>query len=75
MHSLNFFLLCPIRNVTSASASHIFTAKGDVNFFNISFNSHSGLLPIKAIIENELHDFLIISRHSHNKYCFTIAHY
>ena len=35
-----------------------------------SFNSHSGLQSIKAGTECQLHDFLINSRHPHEKYCF-----
>ena len=35
-----------------------------------SSHFHSGLQSIKAITENQLHDFLINSRHSHEKYCF-----
>ena len=53
----------------------IYNKKMMLIFLFTSFNSHNGLQSIKAITENQLHDFLINSRHSHDKYCFIIAHY
>ena len=68
MPYLNFFLSCSIRNLTLASLSRLFTTKIDV------FSFLQVLIPtvafsIKAITDNQLHDFLINSRHSCKKYC------
>ena len=65
----NSLLLCSIRNLTLASLSRLFTIKSNVFPLFISFDSHSGLFYQKAITENQLHDFLINSRHSCRKYC------
>ena len=72
MHYLNFFLLCLIKNLALASLSLSFTIKSDVNFpfLQVFYNFHSGLQSIEAISENQLHNFLISSRHPHEKYCF-----
>ena len=64
---MNSFLSCSIRNLTLASLSRLFTIKIDVFALFTTFNSHSGA--IKAITENQLHDFLINSRHSCKNYC------
>ena len=71
MHCLNSFLPCSIRNLTFASLSRLFTIKIDVLALFTSFNSHSGLFP--AITENQLHDFLINSRHSSRNIVYTIT--
>ena len=68
MHYLNSFSSCSIRNLTLASLSRLFTMKIDV------FPFHKFLFPQwsfsrRAITENQLHDFLINSRHSSKKYC------
>ena len=69
MHYLNFFLSCSIKSLTLASVSRLFTIK--ISLFR-SFNFHSGhgLQSIKAITESQLYDFLINSRHFHEKYFF-----
>ena len=69
MHYLKSFLSCSIRNLTLASLSCLFTIKIDVFALFTSFNSHSVFFFVKAITENQLHDFLINSRHSFKKYC------
>ena len=68
VHYLNSFLSCSIRNLTLAPLFRLFTIKIDVIFPFTSFNSHSSLFSMKAITENQLHDFLINSRHSGKKY-------
>ena len=68
MHYLNFFLSCSIRSLTLASLSRLFTIKINVFALFTSFNSYSGF-SMKGITENQLHDFLINSRHSCKKYC------
>ena len=60
MHYLNSILSCLIRNLTIASMSRLFVIKIDVLSLFTS---------LKAISENQLHDFLINSRHSCKKYC------
>ena len=69
MQYLNFFLSCSVRNLILASLSRLFTIKIDVFSLFTSFNSHSDLFSMKAITENQLHNFLINSRHSCKKYC------
>ena len=39
-----------------------------------SFNSRSGIFSMEAITENQLHNFLIDSRHSYKKILFTQLH-
>ena len=63
MHYLNSFLSCSIGNLTLASFSRLFAIKIDVFALLTYFNS------MKAITQNQLHDFLINSRHSCKKYC------
>ena len=55
MHYLNSFLSCSIRNLTLASLSRLFTIKIDIFALFTSLWSFS----MKAITENQLHDFLI----------------
>ena len=69
MQYLNSFLSCSIKNLTLASLSLLFTIKIDVFLIFTSFNSHSDLFFMKAITENQWHDFLINSKHSCKKYC------
>ena len=47
----------------------IFNKKMMFFLFTSFIDSRSGLFPMKAIAENQLHDFLINSRHSWKKYC------
>ena len=49
--------------------SRLFTIKVVLISLFTSFNFHSCFKPIKASTENQLHDFLINSRHSHENYC------
>ena len=66
MQYLNSVLSCSIRNLTLASLSLLLEIKIDV------FPFLQVLIPtvvFKAITENQLHDFLINSRHSCKKYC------
>ena len=62
------FLSCSIKNLTLASMSRLLPMISDVNFpvDNLQFSQWS----IKAITENQSHDFLINSRDSDEKYCF-----
>ena len=69
MQYLNSFLSCSIRNLTLASLSLLFTIKIDVFRLFTGFNSKQWSFSIKAITENQLHDFSINSRHSCKKYC------
>ena len=65
MQYLNSFLSCSIRNLTLASLSHLFTI--DV-FALLQVLILTMVFSMKAITENQLHDFLINSRHSCKKY-------
>ena len=60
---LNSFLSCSIRNSTLVSISLLFTIKidGFLPFLQVLFPT--------AIIENQLHNFLIKSRHSCKRFC------
>ena len=70
MQYLNSFLSCSIRNLTSASLSLLFTIKIDVfPSLNKKFSFPQWSFSVKAITENQLHDFLIDSKHSCKKYC------
>ena len=51
MHHLNSFLSCSIRNLTLASLSRLFAIKIDVFALFTSFNSHSGLFPLKQLLK------------------------
>ena len=69
MHYLNSFLSCSIRYLNLAFLSCLFTIKIDVfsRFYKFYFPQWS--FSMKAITENQLHDFLINSRYSCKKYC------
>ena len=68
MQHLNSFLSYPIRNLTLASLSLLFTIKIDVFPF-LQVLIPTVVFSMKAITENQLHDFLINSRHSCKEYC------
>ena len=68
MHYMNSFLSCSIIILTLASLSRLFTMKIDV-FALLQVLIPTVVFSMKAITENQLHDFLINSRHSCKKYC------
>ena len=74
MQYLNSFLSCSLRNLTLASLSLLFTIKIDVFPF-LQVLIPAVVLSMKAITENQLHDFLINSIYSCKKYCYIIEHY
>ena len=68
MQRLNSFLSCSIRNLTLASLSRrLFRIKNSFSCLQVLI--HTVVFSMKAITENQLHDFLINSRHSWKKYC------
>ena len=68
MQYLNSFLSCSIRNLTLASPSRLFTIKIVFPLF-LQVLIPQWSFSVKAITANQLHDFLINSRHSYKKYC------